>query len=98
MLESNNYIHDSIRQQIIFYLDVIKLNPSDYFVDSNIVNNSDSLYIHLYHTKGLKYLKEIEIKNANSKWQTNILGNAGGSISLIYIKKRNVIRGLFYPQ
>jgi hypothetical protein len=98
LLGSDNYIDDSIRTLVIDFLQANKLKPSEYFVDSFIRNESDSSYIHLYHLKGLKHLKELEIKNEKSEWQTNSVGNPGGSVILIYVRRENRIIGPFYSQ
>ena len=98
LTDSNNYILDSVRALVIDFLQVNKLKPSDYFVDSFSIKVSDSSHIYLYHLKGLRYLKKIEIENEKSEFQTNILGNPGGSVVLIYVKKENKIIGPFYSQ
>lgn len=98
LFESDNYIQDSIRVLVIDFLLLKKLKPSEYFIDSIQRENSESLYLHLYHLKGLNYLKEIENENEKSEWKTNVLGNPGGSITLIYIKREYRISGHLYSQ
>lgn len=98
LIDSNNYIHDSIRVLILSFLQSKNLSTSDYFVDSFILDNPDSTYIHLYHSKGLKHLKEIEIQNEKSEFKTHVVGNPGGSITVLYSKKQKSILGLFYSQ
>ena len=97
LLERANYIDDSLRLLVIEYLKLKKIDPSQYFVDSTISKQGDTLYIHLWDSRGLKRLKEIEIQNENSDKQISFRGNPGhcGTIS-IDNKRKKVIHFLLW--
>ena len=58
LLDSTNYIDNSIRIEIINYLDSLKITPANYFIDSAVIIKGDTLYIYILDSIGLKRLDE----------------------------------------
>jgi hypothetical protein len=87
-MDSGNYIDNSIRLSIIEFLFVTKKDPVNYYVDSECYSRNDTLFIALYHTKGLRLLKELEMKNETNR----LRGNPGDCGTILFsIRKKKVL-------
>ena len=96
---SNNYVEESIRQQIINYLDSIKIISTNYFIDSVIITKGDTIYIYLPDSLGLKRLdKFAEQKKDKTKRQILPNGNPGNFMTIEYDLRRRKILGYYFDQ
>ena len=93
LLDTANYIDDSLRLLVIEYLKLKKIDPSQYFVDSTLSKQGDTLYIHLWDFGGLKRLKEIEKQNEKSAKQISFRGNPGQCGTISFDNKRKKVIG-----
>ncbi len=99
LLDSTNYIDNSIRIEIINYLDSLKITPANYFIDSAVIIKGDTLYIYILDSIGLKRLDEFaEKKKDKSKRQILPNGNPGNFMTISYHVKKRKIFGHYFDQ
>jgi len=98
LIDTVNYIDNSLRLSIVDYLKYKKLDPLKYFVDSTINKQADTLYIPLWDFDGLKRLKEIEKQNEKNERQIALNGNPGYCGTIYYDNKNKKIIGFYLWQ
>lgn len=103
--DTSNYIDNHLRVLIIDYLKFKHIDPTQYFVDSSIRKEGDTLYISLVDSLGLRRLDTIDEQNKkNTKaWERKkrtiaINGNPGNFKTVEYSINRRKIIGLYFPQ
>lgn len=98
LLDTVNYVDNSLRLSMIEYLKTKKIDPSKYFIDSSTNKQGDTLYIPLWDLDGLKRLNEIEIQNEKSEKKTHLNGNPGYCGTIYYDNKNKKVMGFYLWQ
>ena len=97
--DTSNYIDNHLRVLIIDYLKDKQIDPTQYFVDSSIRKEGDTLYISLVDSLGLRHLDSIDEQNKINTKRTIAINRSPRNFKTVeYDIKRRKIIGLYIQQ